>query len=445
MSLPRYEKYKDSGVEWLGEVPEHWGIVQGRRLFSQKRDPAFADDEQLSASQKYGVVPQKLFMEIEDKKVTLALSGLENFKHVERDDFVISLRSFQGGIERSQYIGCVSPAYTVLRAIKPICGSYWAQVLKSPEYVTTLQSVTDGIRDGKNISYEQFGQIWLPNPSIEDQQIIAAFLAHETAKIDALIAEQLKLIELLKEKRQAAISHAVTKGLNPDTKMKDSGIEWLGEVPEHWEVEKFGYISNVVRGASPRPAGDPKYFDGEYIPWITVAEITKDEHVYLNTTETMLTEMGSINSRIIKSGTLVLSNSGATLGVPKILAITGCANDGVIAFEGLSQSANKFFLYYFLSSLTVNLRDRIKQGSGQPNLNTDIIKSLEIPFPSYVEQTAISAHLDYQKSKINILILEAKNVITLLQERRTALISAAVTGKIDVRGLVEPPQREATA
>ena len=117
MSFPRYPKYKDSGVEWLGQVPEHWNLIQGRRLFSQEREPSKSTDEQLSATQKYGVVPQKLFMEMEDSKVTLALSGIGNFKHVEEDDFVISLRSFQGGIERSKYSGCVSTAYTVLRPV----------------------------------------------------------------------------------------------------------------------------------------------------------------------------------------------------------------------------------------------------------------------------------------------------------------------------------------
>ncbi|MGF6465111.1 hypothetical protein QFZ89_000269 [Paraburkholderia youngii] len=115
MSRPSYPKYKDSGVVWLGSVPTSWDVVQARRLFEQRRDDALPGDEQLSATQKYGVVPQRVFMELEDQKVVLALSGLDNFKHIEANDFVISLRSFQGGIEHSAYAGCVSPAYTVLR------------------------------------------------------------------------------------------------------------------------------------------------------------------------------------------------------------------------------------------------------------------------------------------------------------------------------------------
>jgi len=125
MSLPGYPQYKDSGISWLGQVPTSWAVVQARRLFEQRRDAALPNDEQLSATQKYGVVPQRLFMELEDQKVVLALSGLDNFKHVEPNDFVISLRSFQGGIEHSAYGGCVSPAYTVLRATSKIAPNFW--------------------------------------------------------------------------------------------------------------------------------------------------------------------------------------------------------------------------------------------------------------------------------------------------------------------------------
>ena len=221
--------------------------------------------------------------------------------------------------------------------------------------------------------------------------------------------------------------------LPAEASAKAGGVEWLGNVPEHWEVKKFGYISIVVRGASPRPAGDPRYFDGDFIPWITVGEVTKDEKAFLTGTETMLTEEGAANSRTIRSGTLVLTNSGATLGVPKILAVTGCANDGIVAFEGLSKAANKFFLYCYLRSLTENLRDRIKQGSGQPNLNTDIVKALGVPFPPLPEQAAIAAYLDGETAKLDALVGKVEEAVERLQEYRTALITAAVTGKIDVR------------
>ena len=223
--------------------------------------------------------------------------------------------------------------------------------------------------------------------------------------------------------------------LKPYPKYKPSAVEWLGDVPEHWEVKKFGYISIVVRGASPRPAGDARYFDGDFIPWITVGEVTKDDNVYLKTTASMLTMEGSDKSRIIQCGTLVLTNSGATLGVPKILAISACANDGIVAFESLSKVTDKVFLYYYLRSLTENLRDRIKQGSGQPNLNTEIIKTLYLPFPPHIEQSAIASYLNTETAKLDALVAKVEEAIERLQEYRMALITAAVTGKIDVREL----------
>jgi len=294
------------------------------------------------------------------------------------------------------------------------------------------------VRDGQALRFDNFSQVCLAIIPDEEQAKIANFLDHETGKIDALIEKQQQLIKLLQEKRQAVISHAVTKGLNPDAPMKDSGVEWLGQVPAHWEVSKFGYVSSVVRGGSPRPAGDPALFNGDYSPWVTVAEITKDDEIYLNETETFLTKKGSDQCRVFTSGTLLLSNSGATLGIPKILRINANANDGVVGFERLS--LNREFAYFYLSTLTENLRERIRQGSGQPNLNTDIVKDIAIPIPPENETFEIVGSILKIREKFKELTDKAKKGIVLLQERRTALISAAVTGKIDVRDWVSPTE-----
>ena len=276
----------------------------------------------------------------------------------------------------------------------------------------------------------------LTAPPLREQDEILAFLDRETAKIGALIAEQERLISLLKEKRQAVISHAVTKGLDPDAAVKDSGVEWLGEVPAHWEVMPLRSLAMVVRGASPRPAGDPRFFGGDYIPWVTVAEITKnDENSDLLETEEALTKEGAGYSRIFEAGTVVYTNSGATLGVPIILRISACANDGVVGFENLSPSVDVYFLYHFLSSLTRIIRDMIKQGSGRPNLNTEIVKPLRIALPPIDEQKAIVQRIATIAEDFKSLSAESETGIALLQERRGALLSAAVTGKIDVRGL----------
>jgi type I restriction enzyme, S subunit len=227
--------------------------------------------------------------------------------------------------------------------------------------------------------------------------------------------------------------------------MKNSGIEWLGRVPQHWEVKAVRNIANVVRGASPRPAGDPLYFGGDAVPWVTVAEITKDGLIHLTETETFLTEEGAKQSNLFTKGTLIYSNSGATLGVPKLLAIDVCANDGVIAFERLSPTVHPHFLYHFLASITDAIREKAKQGSGQPNLNTDIVKALRFGLPPMDEQELIVRHITELTDQFSSLTAEAQTGISLLQERRLALIFAAVTGKIDVRSFVEVKPEEVAA
>ena len=201
---------KDSGVEWLGEIPSHWRGIFGKRIFSNVRKTAQKNDKQLAVSQKYGVIPQVLMMQLNDSKVVLALKGTESFRHVEKDNFVISLRSFEGGIEHSSFDGCVSPAYTVLKNIAPLHHYYYRFLFKCQPFIAALKSSSDSLRDGKSISFEQFGNIKFPLNTIPEQIFIASFLDYETTKIDTLIQKQLKQIELLKERRTALISAAVT-------------------------------------------------------------------------------------------------------------------------------------------------------------------------------------------------------------------------------------------
>ena len=146
-----YPEYKNSGIEWLGEIPKIWQLERGKTLFSTIRISAFPDDEQLAASQKFGVIPQRIMMELNDAKVMLALKGTDSFRHVESHNFVISLRSFEGGIEHSEYTGCVSPAYTVLAAKEPIQPYFFKYLFKSKPFISVLQATTDSLRDGKSI------------------------------------------------------------------------------------------------------------------------------------------------------------------------------------------------------------------------------------------------------------------------------------------------------
>lgn len=433
-----YPEYKDSGVEWLGYVPNHWNTIAISRLFSRTKRTGYTEKELLSVYRDYGVIPKSS----RDDNNNKPSEDLSPYQLVEHNDLVMNkMKAWQGSIAVSECEGIVSPAYFVYKPNKILFElaypRYVHYLLRNPIYITQYLSRSKGIRVNQwDLDPDEFRKIELLLPTKYEQEKIYSFLDHETTKIDNLIEKQQQLIELLKEKRQAVISHAVTKGLNPDVPMKYSGVEWLGKVPEHWEVSKFGYISLVVRGGSPRPAGDPTLFNGDYSPWVTVAEITKDNEIYLERTDTFLTKKGSDQCRIFKTGTLVLSNSGATLGVPKILNMDANANDGVVGFESLK--IDHEYAYFYLSTLTRNLRESIKQGSGQPNLNTDIVKSIAVPIPPENEIQFITSSIKKYIELYALIESRALEQVKLLQERRTALISAAVTGKIDVRNWVAP-------
>ncbi|QXR08557.1 restriction endonuclease subunit S [Acinetobacter lwoffii] len=399
----KYAEYKDSGVEWLGKIPSHWNYFSGKRIFASVRKSAFETDQQLAASQKYGVIPQKLMMELNDSKVMLALKGTDSFRHVDENNFVISLRSFEGGIEYSQYTGCVSPAYTVLQNKKTISYSYFKYLFKSAPYIAALQSTTDSLRDGKSISYEQFGGIPLPLCNVDEQQRIANFLDHETTKIDTLITKQEKLIELLKEKRQAVISHAVTKGLNPDVTMKDSGVEWLGQVPEHWTVSKLKHFVNVV---------DCKHITAEFfdegIPLASIGEV-KGWKVNLSnaklTNEKYYQELIDGN-RKPQVGDIIYTRN-ATVGEASLVhaELPKFALGQDVCLIHIIQKLSSEYLLHFLKSEIIKIQlNSAMVGSTFKRINVDDIRNYVIVIPPIEEQECILKELDQKIEKYDSLI-----------------------------------------
>ncbi|WP_406697392.1 restriction endonuclease subunit S [Singulisphaera sp. Ch08] len=201
---------KPSGIEWLGDVPGHWGVGQSRRLFRVRNEPAHASDKQLTVSQKYGVLFQTDFVQIEGRRVVETLKGTDTLRHVEPNDFIISLRSFQGGIEWSRLSGSATFHYVVLVPVKDIHPPFFAYLFKSISYIHALRATTDLIRDGQDLRYSHFVQVDLPLIPLDEQAAIAAFLDCETVKLDTLTAEAERAIELLLERRTALISAAVT-------------------------------------------------------------------------------------------------------------------------------------------------------------------------------------------------------------------------------------------
>jgi type I restriction enzyme S subunit len=430
-----YPGYRDSQSKWLGVIPNHWNLFDGKRLFSSRRELSREGDEQLAASQKYGVVPQSLMMEMNDAKVMLALKGTSSFRHVGENDFVISLRSFEGGIEHSSYVGCVSPAYTVLQAEKAVVPAYFKYLLKSGPYIAALQASTDSLRDGKSISYEQFGAIALPNPLAEEQAAIAAFLDHETAKIDALIEKQQRLIELLKEKRQAVISHAVAKGLNPNTPMKDSGVEWLGEVPEHWTVRRLKHSAALQSGI---PKG--KDLAGRMTidaPMLRVANV-QDGYLDLAEVHSISIEPSELERYSLKYGDVLMNEGGDNdkLGRGAVWRseITPCIHQNhVFAIRPIEVEPEWLDLVTRASYAKFHFYRVAKQSTNLASISSTNIKETPLLIPPAKERAEIISYVDRHLKKFELLEQKSRLQIELIQERRTALISAAVTGKIDVR------------
>nr|WP_315484133.1 restriction endonuclease subunit S [uncultured Undibacterium sp.] len=427
-----YPEYKDSNIQWVGSVPIEWTMIRGKFYFHSKK----IINKNLQCMDRLALTLGGVIERSIDSNEGLQPTDFSTYQIFEKDNLVfklIDLENFQtsrvGIVPKN---GIMSSAYIRLIPNEAICPKYFYYFYYDL-YLRGIYNEIGGQGVRSSLGVDDLLELLVCGPNFSEQESIASFLDHETTKIDTLIAKQQELIKLLKEKRQAVISHAVTKGLNPNAPMRDSGVEWFDKIPSHWVVSKFSYLSMVVRGGSPRPAGDLTLFNGNFSPWVTVAEITKDNEIYLNETETFLTQKGSEQCRVFSADTLILSNSGGTLGVPKILKINANANDGVLGFENLNLSRE--FAYFYLTTLTEKLREQIrnKGGSTQINLNTDIVKDISVPVPPNEEIEEIVAHIFKAIEIFKILEDKTEAGIQLLKERRTALISAAVTGKIDVR------------
>lgn len=430
---------KDSGVKWIGEIPKEWHIVKIKYLPDKTINNSYTDGDWIESPDvsdegiRYlttGNIGDGKYKDQGKGFITLETFNRLNCKYAYPGDLIISRLNAPYGRscilpnDYSEYVLAVDNV--ILRPTEN--KKYICYISQCDGYQHSVEDVAKGTTM-KRISRTNLGNIFLPIPTKEEQECIVEYLDAKCSKIDEIIEKQQAIIEKLKEYKLSVIIEAVTKGLNPNVEMKDSGVEWIGQMPTSWDCTTVGMIATVVRGASPRPAGDPLYFNGKDVPWITVAEVTKGEGKYIDGTETFLTFEGAKQSRIVEEGTLLLSNSGATLGVPKITRIRGCINDGSVAFYNLC--INQEFLLYLFKGRTFELRKQM-QGYGQPNLNTTIVKKIEVPLPTEPEQKAIVDFLDQKCIAVEKTIKDREKVIDKLQEYKKSLIYEVVTGKKEV-------------
>jgi type I restriction enzyme, S subunit len=408
-----YPAYKDSGVEWLGEIPEGWDVIRSKALFSHRNEKATEGEEQLTASQNYGVIPQSQFMEKEGRRVVQVITGADILKHAEAGDFVISMRSFQGGIELSNYSGSISSAYVVLKPNPSVDLGYFSYLLKSIQYIQALQSTSNLVRDGQALRYQNFILVDLPSVPKEDQNRIASLLDRQTSKIDALAAKYQRLLELLAEKRSALISRAVTKGLDLKAPMKDSGVEWLGEIPEGWTQEKLKCLCRVTTGDKD-----------------TVNAIDDGEYPFFVRSQTV----ERINSYSYDGEAVLTAGDGA--GVGKVFHYYKGKFDfhqRVYLMYSFSDCIYPIYFFFYIRELFAKVALDGSAKSTVDSLRMPVFLNFTFCFPSKPEQKKIIAYLDHETSKIDALVAKVERAVELLKEYRVALISAAVTGKIDLR------------
>jgi type I restriction enzyme S subunit len=428
IEIAKYAEYKDSGTDWLGSIPASWECIRMKHVFADVSEKNRPDAELLSVTQDQGVVPRSFV----ENRMVMPSGNLHTFKFIREGDFAISLRSFEGGLEYCYHDGIISPAYTVLRTKRKLVSSYYKYLFKSYSFISELQTSIVGIREGKNISFQELSYSILPIPTLPEQTRIAQFLDRKTAQIDKAIAQKEKLIELLKERRQILIHNAVTRGLNPHVKMKPSGVEWIGEIPEHWEVMKLNHIVELlVDGTHFSPKSS---FEGEY-KYVTAKNIRENGFDFTELTYITKKDHDSIYKRCpVKKGDILYIKDGATAGIAMI-------NDMEEEFSLLSSVAvirlkslvnNEFLKYYLNSNLIKTYVSTQINGGAITRLTLELIKIFKIVVPPEGEQLLMVEQLIQIDKRISKSIVNENTAIEKLKEYKSTLINSAVTGKIKV-------------
>jgi type I restriction enzyme S subunit len=431
IGFERYLSYKDTGVEWLGEVPEGWEIVRMKRLFrdvSLKNKP---NAELLSVTQDKGVVPRSWV----ENRMVMPSGALQSFKFINKGDFAISLRSFEGGLEYCHHDGIISPAYTVLKATRIFASQFYKYLFKSASFISELQTSVVGIREGKNISYEELCYSFLPIPSFNEQAAIANFLDRKIAQIDLTIEQKEKQIELLKERRQILVHKIVTRGLREHIPLKDSCIDWIGEIPEHWQIKKLKYllIGKLKYGAN--ESGVEYNFN---MPrYIRITDFGQDGRLSEDNKLSLSWKQGG--NYLLKDGDILFARSGATVGktyqFKKSMSIEKnyCYAGYLIKAEANEALILSDFLYLYTSSPLFNKwKDGIFIKATIENIGADKYSQLPVIVPPVAEQQKLLDKFQNWTMKISNAISCKENEIEKLKEYKATLINSAVTGKIKV-------------
>lgn len=433
MSFPRYPKYKESGVEWLGEVPEHWKHLPVWLLFEIGRGRVISNEEILDNIGDFPVYSSQTEAN--------GVMGYINTYDFDGDYLTWTTDGANAGtvFRRTGKFNCTNVCGTLKPKTADVSLDYCCHALA----ISTRPFVRLDINP--KLMNNVMAKIRIPVPTLAEQTAIADFLAHETAKIDALVQEQERLIELLKEKRQAVISHAVTKGLNPKAPMKDSGIEWLGQVPAHWEIKPLRRFSCFVQSG---PFGSQLHAD-EYVsgqvPVVNPVNLVNGQIIPSEDVTVTSDVVERLAHQKLHAGDVVFSRRGE-LGrcalVSEREAGWLCGTGSMILRLHKSEYNAGYLSAYLSLELLRQYFVSFSVGAIMDSLSSATLLAMPMIVPPMSEQASIVCFVNEQEDSLNQLISTAQRAIDLFQERRTALISAAVTGKIDVRKVAAPSAQE---
>lgn len=428
--MERYSEYKDSGVQWLGKIPKHWDIIKAKYLWNE----VFSFSENgfenlLSVSQYDGVTQAKNESRSE---------SLKGYKKVAKDNLVINIMlAWMGGLGVSEYNGIVSPAYCVYRLKKAANPKFMHYLYKTPIYLAEFARHSTGVIPSRWRMYtDDFGQVLTLVPPIDEQDMIVSYLDKVTSKIDEAIAQQQKMIDLLNERKQIIINNAVTKGLNPDVPMKDSGVDWIGEIPEHWEVMKtlFTLSMPITDGPHETPL---LYEDG--IPFVSAEAVSMGNGgINFNHIRGYISKI--FYDECCKKYTpqrydIYMIKSGATTGKVAIVEtdVKFTIWSPLAVFRCNQQIMNPYYLFFVLQSKFYQLQVQLGWSYGtQQNIGMRTLEKLKVTVPPVCEQVMIANKIKEKLVPINNAIKIANEQITLLYERKQLIINNVVMGKVKV-------------
>lgn len=434
-NLQPYRAMKDSDVSWLGQVPEHWEVKPNRALFEEVKDQNHSDEPLLSVTIARGVVRQSDLLSDTPKKDSSNLDK-SKYKLVQPGEIAYNkMRAWQGAVGLSQYRGIISPAYIVQRPRAGVSAEYMHYLLRTPGFAKEAERWSYGISsDQWSLRPEHFKMIYSCLPSPDEQAAIVHFLDHLDGRIRRYIRTKQKLIKLLEEQKQVIIHRAVTRGLAPNMRLKRSGVEWLGEVPEHWEIWQIGHFSRVGNGSTPS-RGNSAYWTGGHYPWLNSAYANQESiaHADQFVTDTALRECHL--PIVPPSSVLVaITGQGKTRGKAAVLRIEATINQHMAFITPHANIVSADYLRLALHGAYAQLRSiSDDSGSTKGALTCADLRHFRLALPPLAEQGVMLGAVEGETRTTSAALDRAQREIALFREYRIRLITDVVTGKFDVR------------